>query len=100
MLNNINLYIKGYSYDYNHNENNDNDFCLDILIGDLSYKKQNKEKDIAFVTFSNEILFPEFITILINFNKYNSIIEKNKKEILNEIQLFANSIDSRIPKNK
>jgi len=91
-MNSINLYIKGYSYEFN----DENDFVLDILIGDLEYKEKNKEKDIAFVTFTNEVLFPEHIVILINYGKYNKFIEENKKELLKEIQKYANSIDNRI----
>ena len=91
----IKLNFRGYSYENETNRNSD-EFILDILIGDQNYK----DKDIAFITFSNDILYPDNIVILINYNKYNKYIETNKKKILHEIQNYANSIDSRIPKYK
>ena len=95
----INLFIKGYSYDsIDDNNDDDNGFVLDILIGDKNYK--DKEKDIAFITYTNEILYPDNIVILINYNKYSNYIEQNKKQILWQLQEYAHSIDRRIPVNK
>lgn len=93
-MNNIKLYIRGHSYE--NEANLDNGFILDISIGDEYYK----DKDIAFITFSNDVLYPDEIVILINYNKYSSYIEQNKKQILYELQCYANNIDSRIPKPK
>jgi hypothetical protein len=88
----INLFIKGHSYE-NFDDNKDDGFVLDILISDLNYKG----KDIAFITYSSKILYPDNIVILINYNKYNQYIEQNKKKFLGELQKYAHSIDSRIP---
>jgi hypothetical protein len=93
-MNDIKLYIRGHSFE--NEANLDNEFVFDILIGDLNYK----DKDIAFLTFSNYVLNPDEIVILINYNKYHNYIEQNKKQLLYELQCYANSINARVPKPK
>jgi hypothetical protein len=97
-MNDIKLYIRGHSYENETNLDLNDEFILDILIGDLNYK--DKDKDIAFITFSNNVLNPDEVVILINYNKYSKYIEQNKKQLLYEIQCYANNIDARIPKPK
>ena len=92
MNSNINLYIRRYEYEeyLEYPE----EYVLSILLGDKNYK----DKDIAFISFSNICLYPNNIVILINYNKYCNYFEENKKKILQEIQTYASTIDSRIPK--
>jgi hypothetical protein len=93
-MSNIKLYIRGHSYE--NEANIDEGFILDVSIGDLNYR----DKDIGFISFSNDVLYPEYIVILIKYDKYHNYIEQNKKQILHSLQCYANSIDSRIPKPK